>query len=84
VQRRLARNELAITPKFKPVITHVQTWEVPLDALVQRGTIGPQSANGIGYSGGRSQIHLLNPADQLRLKPIGPPRLIGPLKPPRP
>jgi RHS repeat-associated protein len=68
-----ARNQLAITPGFKPSIGHVQRFEVPAGTQVQYGTVGPQTHGGVTYPGGGSQIQILNYADRAKLIPVGPP-----------
>lgn len=67
------RNQLAVTPGFKPTIGSIQRWGVPEGAWIQYGITGPQTYGGITYPGGAPQIQILNYADRARLIPIGPP-----------
>jgi hypothetical protein len=68
-----ARNQLAITPGFKPEIEFVQRYAVPEGTMIQYGTVGPQTYNGVTYPGGAPQIQILNYADRANLVPIGKP-----------
>ena len=71
------RNKLAVTPEFKPEISHVQKFHIPEGVRVQIGTVGPQTYNGIIYEGGGNQIQILNFEDRAKLEPIGKPRKIS-------
>ncbi|MBP3195250.1 MAG: hypothetical protein J6M05_06260, partial [Cardiobacteriaceae bacterium] len=70
------RNELAVTPGFKPEITDVQTYLIPEGIRVQTGTVGPQTHNGVTYPGGGTQVEIYNYEDRQKLIPIGNPRPI--------
>lgn len=65
------RNELAVTPEFKPEVGAVQKFLIPEGVQIQRGTVGPQIFEGTVYSGGGSQIQILNYSDRAKLIPIG-------------
>ena len=71
------RNKLAVTPEFKPEISHVQKFHIPEGVRVQIGTVGPQTYNGIIYEGRGNQIQILNFEDRAKLEPIGKPRKIS-------
>ena len=68
------RNKLAVTPEFKPEISHVQRYRIPEGTRVQVGIAGPQEHKGIRYEGGGQQVELLNYEDRAKLEPIGKPR----------
>ena len=68
------RNKLAVTPEFKPEISHVQRYRIPEGTRVQVGIAGPQEYKGIRYEGGGQQVELLNYEDRAKLEPIGKPR----------
>ncbi|KVN60019.1 RHS repeat-associated core domain-containing protein [Burkholderia stagnalis] len=70
------RNNLAVTPQFKPEISHVQTFHIPEGVQLQHGTVGPQEYECALYPGGGSQVQILNYADRAKLVPIGQPRPI--------
>ncbi len=70
------RNDLAVTPEFKPEVGFVQTFIVPEGTQIQVGTVGPQEFNGITYPGGGNQVQILNYSDRALLIPDGPPRPI--------
>ncbi|NOZ94000.1 MAG: hypothetical protein GXP47_04550, partial [Acidobacteria bacterium] len=74
------RNELGVIPRFKPEIEGVQRWAVPEGLRIQWGRVAPIEENGVTYSGGGSQIEILNFADRSRLKPVGP-RIVFPKAP---
>jgi len=67
------RNQLAVTPEFKPEVGTVQKFLIPEGVQVQRGTVGPQIFEGKLYSGGGSQVQILNFSDRAKLIPIGDP-----------
>ena len=54
------RNKLAVTPEFKPEISHVQKFHNPEGERFQIGTVRPQTDNGIIYEGGGNQIQIFN------------------------
>ena len=68
-----ARNNLAITPKFKETIDYVQIYKIPKGTRIQTGIAGPQIYNGITYSGGATQVQIF---DNTTLIPIGKPKPI--------
>jgi hypothetical protein len=68
-----ARNQLSITPGFKPEVGFVQRFSVPEGTRIQYGTVGPQMHNNVLYPGGGSQIQILNYADRAKLVPVGAP-----------
>jgi uncharacterized protein RhaS with RHS repeats len=70
------RNDLAVIPKFKPEVSHVQTFHIPEGVQLQHGTVGPQKCGCKVYQGGGSQVQILNFADRAKLVPIGAPRKI--------
>ncbi|WP_233411970.1 DUF637 domain-containing protein, partial [Paraburkholderia kururiensis] len=70
------RNNLAVTPAFKPQIGSVQLFYIPPGVQVQVGTVGPQTYNGVTYPGGGNQVQILNYFDRSKLVPIGSPRPI--------
>ena len=70
------RNQLAVTPGFKPKITEVQTYLIPEGIHIQTGTVGPQTHNGVTYPGGGTQVEIYNYEDRHKLIPIGKPRPI--------
>ncbi|WP_445493709.1 hypothetical protein [Photorhabdus sp. SF281] len=70
------RNQLAVIPQFKPEISHVQKFHIPERIRIQTGPVGPQISGGKIYSGGGTQIQILNYEDRAKLKPIGEPRII--------
>ncbi|VAW65179.1 Rhs-family protein [hydrothermal vent metagenome] len=53
------RNELAVIPSFKKKISSVREIEITRPVRAQLSTVGPQEENGIFYSGGGSQIDVL-------------------------
>mgnify|MGYP001491911323 FL=1 len=71
------RNELAVTPEFKPEVGTVQKFLIPEGVQIQRGTVGPQTFEGTVYAGGGSQVQILNYSDRAKLIPIGEPRPIN-------
>ena len=72
------RNDLAVTPEFKPNVGSVQSYEVAPGTPIQWGPVGPQTYNGVTYPGGGSQVQILVPsaARSSVLTPVGPPRPI--------
>ncbi|WP_430876356.1 RHS repeat domain-containing protein [Gilliamella sp. G0441] len=70
------RNKLAVTPEFKPEVSHVQKFLIPEGTRVQIGTVGPQTYNGITYEGGGNQVQILNYEDRAKLIPIEEPKKI--------
>ncbi|PQQ24542.1 hypothetical protein C6H64_08750 [Photorhabdus luminescens] len=70
------RNQLAVIPEFKPEISHVQKFHIPEGIRIQTGPVGPQTSGGKIYSGGGTQIQILNYEDRAKLKPVGEPRKI--------
>jgi RHS repeat-associated protein len=70
------RNDLAVTPEFKPQVSHVQTFQIPEGVQLQHGTVGPQTCGCSSYAGGGSQVQILNFADRAKLVPVGSPRAI--------
>ena len=70
------RNKLAVTPEFKPKISHVQKFHNPEGERFQIGTVRPQTDNGIIYEGGGNQIQILIFEHRAKLEPIGKPRKI--------
>ncbi|VVE76424.1 tRNA nuclease CdiA-2 [Pandoraea anapnoica] len=70
------RNNLAVTPAFKPQIGSVRLFYVPEGVQVQVGTVGSQNFNGVFYPGGANQVQILNYADRAKLVPVGAPRVI--------
>lgn len=71
------RNELAVTPEFKPEVGSVQRFLIPEGVQIQRGSVGPQIFEGTHYSGGGSQVQILNYSDRAKLIPINEPRPIN-------
>ena len=67
------RQDLAVTPAFKPEIGYVQRYSVPAGVQVQYGRVGQQVHAGQTYSGGGQQLEILNYSDRARLEPIGNP-----------
>ncbi len=67
------RNELAVTPEFKSEVSNVQKFLIPRGVPIQVGTVGPQTYNGIQYSGEGNQVQILNYSDRAKLIPIGEP-----------
>ena len=65
------RNELAVTPEFKPEIGFVQRYLVPEGTRIQVGTVGKQIFQGEIYPGEGNQVQILNFADRAKLIPIG-------------
>jgi hypothetical protein len=65
------RNELAVTPEFKPEVSKVQQFLVPEGTRIQIGTVGPQKHNEILYLGGGNQVQILNYLDRDKLIQIG-------------
>jgi YD repeat-containing protein len=70
------REKLAVTPEFKPEISHVQKYHIPEGVQVQVGKVGPQTHNGITYPGGGNQVQILNFEDRAKLQPIGEPKIL--------
>ncbi len=70
------RNNLAVTPEFKPEIGYVQKYKIPKGTPIQIGIVGPQKYNGIIYFGGGNQVQILNYTDRANLIPIGTPYAI--------
>jgi RHS repeat-associated protein len=70
------RQNLAVTPQFKPAVSHVQTFHIPEGVQLQHGMVGPQKHGCTIYPGGGSQVQILNYADRAKLVPIGAPRPI--------
>jgi len=71
------RNKLAVTPEFKPEISHVQKFHNPEGERFQIGTVRPQTDNGIIYEGGGNQIQILIFEHRAKIEPIGKPRKIS-------
>lgn len=69
-----ARNQLAITPGFKPELGYVQQFLVCEGVRIQYGTVGPQTHGSVTYPGGGTQIQILNFADRAKLIPVGKPK----------
>ncbi|MDD2402837.1 MAG: hypothetical protein PHD60_11675 [Clostridia bacterium] len=65
------RNNLAVTPEFKPDVSKVQQYLVPEGTRIQIGKVGAQTYNGKKYPGGGSQIQILNYSDREKLIPLG-------------
>ncbi|MDU8925643.1 hypothetical protein RYD26_12205 [Pasteurellaceae bacterium LIM206] len=70
------RTQLAVTPEFKPEVSHVQRFLIPEGVQVQSGTVRPQTYNGITYPGDGNQIQILNFSDRAKLLPLGPSKSI--------
>ena len=70
------RNDLAVTPTFKPSVGYVQSFLVPEGTQIQIGTVGPQFENGVLYPGGANQVQILNYLDRSNLVPVGQPKPI--------
>jgi hypothetical protein len=70
------RNNLAVTPEFKPEISHVQRFQVPEGIQIQVGTVGPQTWNGVTFPGQGNQVQILNFGDRSKLIPVEQPRSI--------
>lgn len=72
------RNDLAVTPSFKPDVGNVQTFEVPAGTQIQIGTVGPQTYGGVTYPGGANQVQILPGPGGVRptMIPVGPPQAI--------
>jgi len=70
------RKNLAVTPQFKPEVSHVQTFHIPEGVQLQHGMVGPQTHGCATYPGGGSQVQILNYVDRAKLVPIGAPRRI--------
>jgi hypothetical protein len=70
------RNELAVTPEFKPNVSNVQKFLVPEGTQIQIGKVGPQIYNGKIYNGGGNQVEILNYSDRSKLVPNGEPKNI--------
>jgi hypothetical protein len=74
------RNQLGVTPGFKPEIGFVQRYQVAPGAQIQWGPVGPQTFQGVTYPGSLStnQIQfLVSPAQRASvLTPVGAPRPI--------
>ncbi len=70
------RKNLAVTPQFKPEVSHVQTFHIPEGVQLQHGIVGPQTHDCTTYPGGGSQVQILNYADRAKLVPVGAPRPI--------
>jgi hypothetical protein len=70
------RDNLAVTPSFKPTISGVQRFRIPEGIQVQEGVVGPQIENGVLYLGKGNQVQILNHADRSKLIPLGPVRPI--------
>lgn len=70
------RNELAVTPEFKPEVSDVQRFLIPEGTQIQIGIVGPQKYNNAIYKGGGNQIQILNFEDRATLVPIGPKKKI--------
>ncbi len=66
------RNNLAVTPEFKPEVSEVQRFLIPEGTQIQVGVVGPQKYNSIVYPGGGNQVQILNFEDRARLIPVGP------------
>lgn len=67
------RNNLAVTPEFKPEVGYVQRYLIPEGTPIQIGIVGPQKYQGINYLGGGNQVQILNFSDRANLIPIGNP-----------
>lgn len=74
------RTELAVIPEFKPEISHVQKFFIPEGVQIQLGPVGPQISGNNVYTGGGTQVQILNYKDRAKLVPIGKPRKIYPKK----
>ena len=74
---KFVRNDLAVTPEFKPEIGFVQEFLIPEGVQIQRGVVGPQTFEGQVYPGGGNQIQILNYSDRAKLIPVGKPRPIN-------
>ncbi|MFS1514342.1 RHS repeat-associated core domain-containing protein [Chengkuizengella sp. SCS-71B] len=70
------RNNLAVTPEFKPEVSKVQQYLVPEGTRIQVGEVGPQIYNDERYPGGGNQVQILNYSDRANLIPIGEPKII--------
>jgi len=70
------RKNLAVTPQFKPEVSHVQTFHIPEGVQLQHGVVGPQKHGCATYPGGGSQVQILNYVDRAKLVPVGAPRPI--------
>lgn len=70
------RKNLAVTPQFKPEVSHVQTFHIPEGVQLQHGMVGPQTYGCATYPGGGSQVQILNYVDRAKLVPVGAPRPI--------
>jgi RHS repeat-associated protein len=70
------RKNLAVTPQFKPEVSHVQTFHIPEGVQLQHGMVGPQTHGCATYPGGGSQVQILNYEDRAKLVPVGAPRRI--------
>lgn len=46
------RNNLAVTPEFKPEVGYVQRYLIPEGTPIQIGTVGSQKYNNVTYQGG--------------------------------
>ena len=66
------RNNLAVTPEFKPEVSEVQRFLIPEGIQIQVGVVGPQKYNNIVYPGGGNQVQILNFEDRASLIPVGP------------
>lgn len=70
------RKNLAVTPQFKPEVSHVQTFHIPEGVQLQHGMVGPQTHGCATYPGGGTQVQILNYEDRAKLVPVGVPRRI--------
>jgi hypothetical protein len=73
------RNNLAVTPQFKSIISHVQKIHIPEGVRIQVGTVGPQIYKGVIYPGGGSQLQILLTRDQINklITSVGKPQAIN-------
>ena len=53
------RNNLAVTPEFKPDVSGVRQVEVARPVRAQISIVGPQRHNGVDYPGGEVQVKVL-------------------------
>ena len=67
-----ARNELAITPEYKQGNElYVQRYKVSEGTMIQEGTVGPQTYNGVTYKGTGNQTQILSDEGKKLMVPIG-------------
>ncbi|TDB42698.1 RHS repeat domain-containing protein, partial [Photorhabdus khanii] len=68
------REKLAVIPEFKKEISHVQRIFIPEGTRIQVGIVGPQKSGGQIYSGGGTQVQILNRRDLNKIFILGEPR----------